>query len=79
MKSNSLLLTCDLLFRFLPFFLDTAIQIWNAVEVDRLATSCEARRWDYENQQMVNVTSNFMRNPADIQSKHYLDFRLFLL
>ena len=41
MKSNNLLLMCDVLFRFLPFFQDTGIQIWNAVEIDRLATSCE--------------------------------------
>ena len=42
MKSNSLLLTCEVLFRFLPFFLDTGLQIWNAVEVDRLASSCDS-------------------------------------
>ena len=56
MKSNSLLLTCDVLFRFLPFFLDTGIQIWNAVEVDRLATSCEATTYG-ELEEVINITS----------------------
>ena len=47
MKSNNLLLICDVLFRFLPYILDTGIQIWNAVEIDRLARStCETTIWE---------------------------------
>ena len=60
MKSNNLLLICDVLFRFLPFFLDTGIQIWNAVEINRLATStCDTTIW--EDGQLRNKTLG-MRN-----------------
>ena len=38
---NSFLMICEVLFRVLPLFLDTGIQIWNAAEVDKLTTSCE--------------------------------------
>ena len=63
MRSNSLLLTCDVLFRFLPFFLDTGIQIWNAVEVNRLATSCEATRYgELEEGIKIKSTVFFMWN-----------------
>ena len=76
MKSNSLLLTCDVLFRFIPFFLDTAIQIWNAVEIDRLTTSCDARVWDYETQQQVkNVTSKcgiWKKNPISFYFNNFI-------
>ena len=58
MKSNSLLLTCEVLFRFLPFFLDTAIQIWNAIEVDRLALACKREQ---EQQIVVNGSYNWIR------------------
>ena len=55
MKSNNFLLICDVLFRFLPFFLDTGIQIWNALEIDRQARStCETRIW--EDGQSSNIT-----------------------
>ena len=61
MRSNSLLLTCEFLFRFLPFILDTGIQIWNAVEVDKLATSCEATRYG-ELEEVINITSTEILN-----------------
>ena len=48
MKSNGLILICDLLLQFLPYFLNTGIQIWNAVEVDILTKSCGEEAVYYE-------------------------------